>query len=76
MVEPTGGLEFATEGRVERLSYRGNPIDDRGLHPFGVIGTSSVHAFLDLSKDVSNGSCELMHTASALTSSTTHQIGH
>ena len=51
MVEPAGGLELTTERGVEVFSYGGDPIDDRRLHPFGIVGTSSVHALLYLHGD-------------------------
>jgi len=41
---------FTAEGRVERLTFRGYPINDRALHSLGVISTRATGSFLNLRK--------------------------
>lgn len=48
MVKSTIIFGFAIDGRDENLVVRGDPINNRAFHPFRIIGTGRVSAFLYL----------------------------
>jgi hypothetical protein len=50
MVKPTCTLDLAINGRLERLSWRHNPIDYGSLQPLRIIGMSGIDVFLYLLK--------------------------
>jgi hypothetical protein len=48
MVEPVPRFDVTGDMRVERLTFWGDPVNNRTFHPFGVIDTSTISTFLDL----------------------------
>ena len=48
MVKPAVDLDIAREGRVEGLSMRDNPIEDRAFKAFGVVGSGTGDTLLKL----------------------------
>lgn len=48
MVKSPPGLHIARNVRIECLPFRRNPVDDCALHPFCVVSSGSVGAFLNL----------------------------
>jgi hypothetical protein len=48
MVKTTDGLNLAIDGRIEYLSWRGDPVNNGALQPLGIVSASSVDSFLYL----------------------------
>lgn len=48
MLETSTGLHVARDVRAERLAFGRNPVDNRSLHPFGIVSACTIGAFLDL----------------------------
>ena len=51
MVKTAAGLDVAGYVRSERLTLRGDPIDNRALHSLGVVGPSAAGTLLNLLVD-------------------------
>lgn len=48
VVEASSGLDIVRDVWIQRLAFRGDPIDDRAFHPLGVICSSIISTFLNL----------------------------